>query len=204
MASAVDICNLALSDMWQDVVITAISPPDGTIEAQHASVFYPIVRDKLLEMHAWRFATARASLSTFSTNEAEDSWSYSYALPADCIKPRIVLLPEAASDVEAQKHEVETRSDGQITLYTDVQNAVLVYTRAVTDTSKFTPMFVTTFGFLLAQYMAGPITKNAKIVALMRESFTIEYLLATAADASARRKDMLNSHVPAHVAARRV
>lgn len=202
MASEVDICNLALSDMWQEAVITSIIPPDGTVEAQHASVFYPIVRDKLLEMHSWYFATSRKSLALFSTNEAENSWGYSYAMPGNCLKPRIILLPTAARDTEAQRHEVEAREDGQVTIYTDVEDAVLVYTRNVTDTSKFTPMFVTAFGFLLAQYMAGPITKNPKTVRLMAQSFTSEYIQATAADASARRKDMLRSHTPAHLAAR--
>lgn len=202
MASEVNICNLALSDMWQEAVITSITPPDGTVEAQHASVFYPIVRDKLLEMHSWYFATSRKSLTQFLTNEAENAWGYSYVMPANCLKPRLILLPEATTDIAAQKHEVEAREDGQVSIYTDVEDAVLVYTRNVTDTSKFTPMFVTALGFLLAQYMAGPITKNPKTVSLMYQSFVSEYVQATAADASARRKDMLKSHIPAHIAAR--
>ncbi len=204
MASVVDICNLALSNMWQDAVITEIYPPDGTIEAQYASVFYPVARDELLEMHAWHFATTRVSLAKYSTNEAEESWGYSYSLPSDAIKPLIVLLPEAASDIAAQRHELETRADGQIALYTDVDDAVLKYVRRVTDTTRYTPLFITTLSFLLAQYMAGPITKNKKTVESMKDLFISKYVLATAADASSRRKDMLKSHVPAHIAARRV
>ena len=71
MASEVDICNMALAHFGQDASIDAIDPPDGSAEAEHASRFYPMARDALLERHAWPFAVRFATLSA-QTNDRSD------------------------------------------------------------------------------------------------------------------------------------
>ena len=135
MSSETDICNLALAHFGQDASIDSIDPPDGSAEAEHCARFYPIARDEVLESHTWGFAQYRATLAAL-TNDRED-WGYRYALPAECIKPRIVLTDGYSSSAnEGEPFEREGDS-----IYTDAQDAVLVYTKRITDTTKFTPMF---------------------------------------------------------------
>jgi hypothetical protein len=154
VSSAVDISNLALSHFGQDASIDALDPPDGSAEAEHAAAFFPIARDELLEQYVWTFATFRATLAAL-TNDRED-WLYRYALPTNCIKPRIVL-PDGYDDSDQDGVPFEREGDS---LYTDAEDATLVFTKRITDTTKFTPLFVTTLTWRLGSYLAGPVTKD--------------------------------------------
>jgi hypothetical protein len=155
MASEIDICNLALSHFGQDANISAISPPDGSAEAEHCARFYPIARNELLESFPWTFSTKRDTLAELA-NDRED-WAYRFALPADCLRPRRVL-PDGYTDTENDGVSYEWEGTS---LYTDDATPTLVYTFLLTDTTKFSPMFVTALSWRLAAYIAGPITKDA-------------------------------------------
>ena len=60
MSSEVAICNLALAHLGDSATVASIDPPEGSAQSEHCARFYPIARDALLEMHAWKFATRRA------------------------------------------------------------------------------------------------------------------------------------------------
>ena len=204
MSSDVSICNLSLSHIGQDGVITDIDPPDGTAEADYAAQFYPIARDEVLEKHAWRFATFRQALAPLAVNELEGMWGFAYAVPNLMLRALVALPPESVSDENAVPFEIEAQSDGTLVVYTNQESAWLKYIKQVTDTSKFTPGFVVAFSYKLAQYMAGPITKRPEVIKAMENAFDKAYLLATAADASSRRKDLFRNYVPGHIGARKV
>lgn len=154
MASEVDICNLALAHFGQDASIDTIDPPDGSVEAGYAATFYPIARDEILESGDFSFARTRATLAELTN--ARPDWLFRYALPADCLKPRAVLMPQYDATLdEAQPFELEGDS-----LYTDVEDAVLVYTFKLTDPTKFTPLATSAVSWRLASYLVGPITKD--------------------------------------------
>jgi hypothetical protein len=96
MASAVSICNLALSHLGDTATVSAIDPPEGSAQAQHCARFYPIARDALLEMAAWNFATKRATLAELTNTSTE--WLYAYALPSGCINLLAVHPADATDD----------------------------------------------------------------------------------------------------------
>lgn len=201
MSSVVDICNLSLGNIGQDALITAVFPPDGTIEAEHCESFYPIARDKLLEMHDWRFATRRELLVEVVLTDAqkalyEGQWGFAYAMPNQVIIPRLVLPPRVTNEsTQAVPFEVETLDDGSEIILTNMRKAVLKYTRRIEDTTKFTSMFVTALSWLLASYLAGPITKRREVRQDAYNNFLAEYSFATSGDAKARRKDIMRKHV---------
>lgn len=172
MASEVGICNMAVSHIGEDAVVVAITPPDGSAISGHCARFYGIARNDILELHEWSFATARSTLAVV-TNDST-AWAYKLALPADCLKVR-KLLPEGA-----------TREDLTITydiesgfLYCNDAVPMLVYTKLVTDTTKFSSMMTSAVSYKLASYIAGPITKKAATVANM-----LEVAISTAAKAA--------------------
>lgn len=199
MTSPVDICNLGLSNIGQDALVTSIDPPDGTVEADHCARFYPIARNKVLEMHTWRFATFRASLAPLVLpTEVEGQWAFAYAMPNLTIRPILVLPPRTIDEgKDAVRFEVESLIDGTEVIYTNMRNAVLKHIKEVTDTTKFTPMFITCTGWLLGSYLAGPITKSTARRQDAYNNFLAEYMFATAGDAKARRSDLLRDHVAA-------
>lgn len=188
MASEVDIANLALGHLGDAATVSSIDPPEGSPQAEHCQRFYPIARDSLLEMHLWNFAMKRQALPLLTNDWPE--WLYCYGLPSDALNPITVLPSDALDDYslgvmpgnddfttwpgyigvgavvgvpttyEPQPFTIETLASGDQVLYTNVANAVLRYSAYVTDTTQFSPLFVTTLSWQLASFLAGPLIKG--------------------------------------------
>lgn len=183
MASVVDICNLALAHLGDNATVASIDPPEGSAQAEHCARFYPIARDSLLEMHSWGFSTTRSSLALLSATMPE--WDYIYASPNDMLQAISVLPSDAQDDYSTrmapadvygytannvpityagsytpQNFSIETLSDGTQVICTDQQAAVLRYTKLVSDTTQFTPLFIMALSWHLASMLAGPILKG--------------------------------------------
>lgn len=184
MASQVDICNLAMAHFGQAANISSIDPVDGSAEAEHCARFYPIVLAEQLEAHDWTFARKRATLAEL-TNDRDD-FAYKYQVPADCQKP-LRLLPEGYGD--DQNDGADYQREGSF-LYTDEANATLVYTKRLTDTTKFSGLFVTAFSLKLAAYVVGPITKDptGRTQALLADRAERKLNEAKVSDANSERK----------------
>ena len=209
MASEVDICNLALAHLGDAATVSSINPPEGSVQAEHCSRYYPIARDALLEMHAWGFATRRVTLALLSTTWTE--WQFAYAVPADAINLMAVMPPDATSDYsvginymfsqtglpmvaggvyQPQPFSWETQADGSQVIYTNQENAVLRYTAQITDTTQFSPLFVISLSYLLASYLAGPVIKGEIGAAEAKRClglFQATFGKATTSDANQRR-----------------
>jgi len=178
MASEVGICNMALAHIGEDGVVVAISPPDGSAEAGHCARFFSIARSEALEMHSWAFAAKRAVLAALTNDSA--AWGFKFALPSDCVRPRKVLPYGAYDEAKGLDYYVEGTS-----LYCNDEAPTLIYTKSVTDTTKYTSGFTSCFSYLLASYIAGPITKKTATVQGLRNMAMSVASAAAAADANA-------------------
>lgn len=207
MASEVDICNAALSHIGEGATVAAINPPENSVEAMHCARFYPMARDAMLEAHAWRFNTKRADLAELADNPQEAIWGFAYQLPNLCLRPLRVLQPDTSDDFKGQPFEVETDTDGSLILFTNVEDAVLVYCAKVTDTAKFSPSFTIALGILVGHFLAGPITKDLKLKAGLYQAYLAAGgppIQAAALDANARKNTGYGAnHLPGHLEARR-
>jgi len=202
MASVVDICNLALAHIGDSANISAISPPDGSSQADHCSRFYPVARDALLEMHAWNFATKRDTLALLTT-DTPANWLYRYARPSNCARVLKVLPPEPVDDdTDSQPFVEELDSTGARTILTNQEDAYVQYTALVTDTTKFSPLFTTALSYLLASYLAGPVVKDLKLKQGMYQLARAELGLAAPADANARKSDPRTNYQAPWISAR--
>jgi hypothetical protein len=182
MASDVDICNLALGYLGDVAAVSSISPPDSSAQASHCARFYPIARDALLEMHAWGFSTTRVTLAYAAANPST-TWAYAYNAPSNVLNYLEVLDPAAASEYtfstqqyawspysipagaaapQAKEFQVEIDANGNDLILTNQQDAVLRYTQAVTDTTKFPPLFTDTLAYYVASKLAGPLIKGGE------------------------------------------
>lgn len=197
MASPVDICNAGLAHIGARAQIAAISPPDGSVEAGHCARFYAQARRELLEAFPWGFAKTRVTLAEVTNTSTV--WLYAYAVPADCITP-LRVLPLSTEADEAGSADFEREGD---VLLTNEPEAALVYKRDVTDSSKFTPLFTTSLGMLMASFVAGPIIKGidgAKIAAQWRQA--AYDVAANAAAKAANGTSETSEFTPSSIAAR--
>lgn len=183
MASEVDIANLALSHLGDSATVASLDPPEGSAQAEHCARWYPIARNALLELHDWNFATSRVKLAQVTQNWSE--WAYAYAYPSDVVRLLAVLPEGATSDNSTsnsgpissaygvgyyddstfsvympQPYTSEVDEAGNRLIYTNEPSATLRYTRIITDTTKFSQLFVTTLARFLASYLAGPVLKG--------------------------------------------
>jgi hypothetical protein len=183
MASEVDICNLALAYLGDTATVASIDPPEGSAQSEHCARFYPIARDTLLNMHAWNFASRRVVLAQVTQPYAQ--WRYAYAAPGDMMYALSVIPHDAHSDYAVsfwpsdnpawlhnyspviaagqyvpQPYSVETDSSGNKVIYTDLESAMLRYQALVTDTTRFSPLFVNCLSWHLASMLAGPVIKG--------------------------------------------
>jgi len=179
MATEEDIANLALSHLGDTATVVSLNPPEGSAQSEHAARFYPIARDTLLEMHPWRFSTRRIALAQLTSNWPE--WDFAYAKPSDALKVWAVLPPDASDDNSApakltadiiptgmqgwgvytpKPFTMEVDASGAEVIYTDQDNAVARYSVVVTDTSRFSPLFVMALSWHLASMLAGPVIKG--------------------------------------------
>lgn len=207
MASEVDIVNLALAHLGDVANVASISPPDTSAQAGHCARFYPIARDTLLEQHNWGFATKRVSLALLS--QTVSSWAYTYSGPSDVLNYIAIYDPNAsddwASNVQQQNtingtasgqgvytpqpFEVETDNTGADLIYTNQANAFLHYTGLITDTTKFSPNFVTALSFMLASFLAGPVIKGSDGRAVAKEMLgAFKLFMGEAKDSDANQR----------------
>lgn len=187
MASVVNICNMALSQIGSDARVSSISPPDGSVEAGHCADFYNLARTEMLEAGNWQFSKRRAALA--SVTSVSSQWAFAYAVPSASLRILRVLKAGAADDADS----ADFMQEGDV-VYTNEENATAVYLVDVTDTTKFTPSFVSALSFLLASYIAGPIIKGSegmKISDAMRQRalFLSGQSAALSANASAEDSD---------------
>jgi hypothetical protein len=184
MASSVDICNLALSHIAQGTVIKSIDPPDGTFPAEVCAQHYPTARDLLLEMHAWRFATSRAKPA--AVESPSDVWNYAYDLPTGLIRPLVLLAPGEPDSSKGHRFTVELDYvTDDVILLANISEPTLRFIKRVEKTSRFTPGFVHALSWLLAHFIAGPITKKSSIVESTFKVFQAQFAMAAGMNAMA-------------------
>jgi hypothetical protein len=207
MASAVDICNLALAHLGDTATVSSIDPPEGSAQAEHCSRFYPIALNSLLEMHYWSFTTKRVTLAQVTNNWPQ--WKYAYAIPGDANNIISVLPPDATDDYSTkftptdtpyfaanyapvtsagryvpQQYNKEIDADGNGVLLTNQENAELRYTAFVNDTTAFSPLFVLALSWHLASMLAGPIIKGETGAAEAKRCAQMFALFESQAEAS--------------------
>lgn len=201
MATEVEICNLALSHLGDEATVSSIDPPEGSPQAEHCARFYPIARDVLLEMHPWGFATRRVTLAALTVPTW--SWQFAYAYPSEVIKLLAILPYGASTEDDSQDYETEGAADGARIILTDTESASCRYIASVSDTSKFSPLFVDALSRLLASYLAGKLIKgDAGRKASMDQlgAFNMAASRAMVSDANQRRGKV--THIPDWIGAR--
>lgn len=197
MSSEVTICNLALSHVGHKASVASIDPPEASVEAQLCAQFYPIARNRTLEAFDWSFSRVRVSLTPLvNTNP---TWQFAYARPSDAVRILRLLPPESYDDSFEQDFTEESLVDGTRVIYSNMEQAVGVYTRLVTDPAKYSPLFITAMGFMLGSYIAGPLIKGREGRSVAKELLQLamgEMSQAKASNANAAHGHPYSTHRP--------
>lgn len=214
MASKIDICNLALSELGE---ATIVSLGEASTEARTCNRYYEQCKEFLLKSSMWSFAKRVKPLAL--TTETSPQWKYVYAYPSDALTVRF-LFPDISRDtnltitddywpvrglkelVRENPYETALGDNGRIIL-TDLCDAYIGYTQNIDDATYFPPDFVDVFSLYLAHKMTYAIVGvSGDGRALRRDLYQqYEYELAKtrANDANQQRQsrpdsDMIRAH----------
>ena len=172
MASVVDLCNLSLARLGDEANVVSIEPPDGSAQAAHCARFLPMVRDSLLQAHAWGFALRREALAAITMPAGVSGWLYAYAMPNQCLQLLAVQAADAPDDSTASitdaddalrssaaqwPHLVELTPAGAMVILTDTGSAIARFVQRVDDPTLWSPLFTETLSWRLAAAVGGPL-----------------------------------------------
>ncbi len=159
--SAVRICNLALSIIGASSNLESLD--ENTAEAQQCKLWYDHAREQTLIAHNWNEARKRLALAAHSEDPPDGIWIFRYQYPSDCLVAREIENP-LGKDADAVPFEVETDTAGDTkSILTDVEDAVLIYTRDLKTTTIFSSYLVQTIAQLVGHYISYSITAKTKI-----------------------------------------
>lgn len=181
------IANAALEQIGAKSGIQSLT--ENSPEARACNFWFDFCRVHVLEAYNWGFARKRLALAASSDDPPEGIWSYRYQYPVDCVKAREIensLGPTA----DAIPFEIEQTSDGSAkTIVTNQEEATLIYTRNVEETSLFSAHFIDTLAAQLASRIALKLTGKRTIRDDMLKLYSQLLLAAPAHDANETVKD---------------
>ena len=153
-----------------------ISPNDDTMEAAHCSMAWDSVRDTVLAVYPWGFATKWARLAR-ERDAPVFGFMHSYRLPDDCL---YLIDLRATDDLEAHpdRHAVAGRS-----VYTDASQALARYVHRHENCELWPPHFCDVFSVRLAVEVAPYLAQEAGIGLQLRELYHQALALAATAEA---------------------
>lgn len=163
MATAVEICNLALSHFGEAKINTlSAEAAEDNENVAKCLVYYDQARREVLERQPWTFARKRAALSRLSTSPAFD-WDYQHQLPTDLL--RVLEVRAGAENSTTGTVTYNTKLDAfEIAGRYVLSDSSLVAVRYVYDAEaqNWTRLAASALARLLAAYLAEAITGDPK------------------------------------------
>ena len=117
--------------------------------------YYELARDYVLKDYDWNFACTYKNLSLSEDENIAKKFVYCYDYPNDCICARDIFQQGA---YVLQKFEVVSLSSGQKVILSDVENAILRYTKRIEKEIFFTCEFAMALSYYLASLTSSVIT----------------------------------------------
>ena len=171
--SPTDICNIALTDLDVDPIVS-IDDPNLTA-ARKCKRIFQVTQDTVLRDNDWTFNRVKKALTPFTIPDAylNYRYEYGYVYPSDCLKLWRIYPPEGCYN--RQDYEIQRDLDSS-TLFVmcNVDNAVGRYSKVVESTEWMDAEFVEAFALKLASRLAYSILKNQKL----KNQLSQEYMYA--------------------------
>lgn len=160
--------NLALSHIRNKSVLENIET-DTSAAGRVTNLWYDPARCQALADFDYGFARKRLTLGTHGEDPPTE-WAFRYQWPSDCIQPRRIQNPLGRQRPPVL-FELEQADDGTRSIITDQDEAILVYTSDTENPTFFTPHFVLAVSYLIAHFIAGPLTGKKSIQDKMMENY---------------------------------
>ena len=174
----VQIINMALAHLGQTQLIAARS--ELTNEAIVGDLFYDPAVQYCLEDFAWGFARRYVAVGLVEENPNDD-WAFSYRYPSDCVTVRRIVTALGRQDPNPPPFNIGQDDTGRL-IYTSTENAIIEYTKLVTNTAFFPAMFAEAVSWWLAGLMCPGLAKDREQAAGAFQMYSLILARAQAKD----------------------
>lgn len=187
MANKTTTANLALGHLGFGTEIANLDT-DQSEEASALRRFHDTALEITLRDYNWSFSEAWVALALveeFDNTSAVKEWKYSYRYPPEAIKLRKIFSGLRNDSLQSKvRYRIASDDAGRL-IYTDLEEANLVYTRNVDNYSLFPPDFIMAFSFRWALYVPNRLLAGDpfKIKQDLFTQYQIELANAKANDA---------------------
>ena len=181
--SEVAICNQALGWLGANLIT---SLDDESTEAQLCKLNYNPLRDAVLERVDWSFAIKRFVAAPLVQPPA---YHYSHAFELDSEVLRVITVSASADDYpQVEDWVVEDRK-----ILMNYNTCYYRAVTAVTDSTRFSPLFVQALAARLAADMAIPLTNSRTLQEDMFKIYVAKVREAKASDGRQGRSQQTHS-----------
>lgn len=187
MASEIEICNLALSELGQGPILNLLDPQNRP--EQLCALHYPIVRDAVLAEAPWAFATQRFELDAVLPGPAWGSENR-FIIPAGVLhvwrvyKDAALFRPFQAEDWVRE---------GNAILCPRFDKIYIKAIMRITDTTTFNVLFTEAVYTRLAANMCIAITESTKLQGALWALYGEKIDLAKATETSQGRRERVEA-----------
>tara|TARA_R110002072_G_scaffold247228_2_gene406390 strand:+ start:4129 stop:4758 length:630 start_codon:yes stop_codon:yes gene_type:complete len=180
MASDIQIARMALAHVGDRFDISALN--EASTEAEQVNLMFDHVRDKLLRSHPWNFAKKYISPAALS-GTVPGLWTYMYLYPADALRVLGITNP-AGREAPPLQYETGRNAADQYCVFTDAEDAEIVYVSRVTNPEEFDTEFTVAFSYALASSVAMALTGDSNIAAKLEQQAQLTLNSALEGDSS--------------------
>ncbi|CAK0756617.1 hypothetical protein CCP3SC15_210009 [Gammaproteobacteria bacterium] len=154
MASEVEICNLALTQMGKPPIE---SRDEGSVEAKACDTMYPRALEAVLRAAPWNF-TARIKALALVSGQSIPGWKYLYGVPAGCLFVRKVFSEADVHQPKPRQHRLMIAPDTDVTVIaTNVEKAYAEFSWNVSDIALMDGLCVEALALHLAALLSVPL-----------------------------------------------
>ncbi len=127
-----------------------------TPEAIQCRIHYEQSRDALLRSYWWRFAASRKQIASSTTDPAFE-WAYRYPLPSDFLALRSIYEENGTR----RNNAVDSVAvEGEDILSDNGSPIQIRYTKRITDTGKFDPLFIDVLALRMATKLLPALARS--------------------------------------------
>lgn len=184
MATAVEICNLALSSIGKTTINDLIEPIE---EARQCNLHFHQTRRSLFSgNYPWAVSRRRQALAVLA-NDNSDIWKFCYSVPNNMLK---MIGVEYCGQMPVVPIPYEIIGEK---IYCNIETAFIRFVVDVDDSAKLPPTFVEAYWSALAARVAFPLTKDKGV---QRDAAQIAMQLRLMNEASDANNDinMVSQH----------
>lgn len=178
----VDICNLALGRL-STASISSLT--DDSPQAEQCNLFWDKSRISTLAKHEWSFALGEKTLTLL--DETSNLFDFVYLYPSDVVKARYLLNAADISDRRIKYLIRASANADKKVILTDEADAILIYTRDITNSELFSDDFAEAMSYLMAGQMAISLKGDAQLGQSLMQTFNALFNFSAADDANETR-----------------